>query len=116
MSHAPHINRILAILNSRTAAAWMKVHTGSMTKVDFQRVTVTELHRFPLPVALVSTRSRARLGLPSMRAWERDIGARLTTLVRQLCNRRAPPPDEDRARRLWDELERLVESMYIRSH
>ena len=45
---------LLAIMNSRLSAEYVRNHSASFTKVDFQRITIGELRNFPIPVSVVN--------------------------------------------------------------
>ncbi len=63
----PHV--LVAILNSKVAAEYVRKHTASFSKVDFQKITVGELRQMPIPIAAINPKYRATLGLepPSKR-------------------------------------------------
>jgi hypothetical protein len=54
---------LVAILNSTVAANYVKMHAASFSKVDFQKITVNELRKLPIPTLAVQPSQRRTLGL-----------------------------------------------------
>jgi N-6 DNA Methylase len=98
---------LIALLNSSLAARLVRARCASFLKVDFQRITASELESFPVHLALVPPRIRIGLGL-----WEPDIAAlHVANLVVSLAGRlarlrgvRDGHPDLPRIDRLIDQL------------
>ncbi|HEV3467762.1 MAG TPA: TaqI-like C-terminal specificity domain-containing protein [Pyrinomonadaceae bacterium] len=101
---------LTAILNSAAAAEYVRHHTASFTKVDFQKITVAELRRMPIPTAAIAAGCRKRLGLaPSTRAasaLRRSLAGAASRLAR------SGRPDAAAARRLRERVDALVAEMY----
>jgi hypothetical protein len=102
-------NVLTGILNSATTAEYVLRHAASMSKVDFQRVTIAELRLMPVPVASLNSRHRSLLGLNPPTTTEASLRQRLLTLVRKLSNGAA---DETTTENRRAELDMVVRLMY----
>lgn len=101
---------LAAILNSRATAAYVRQNSGSFTKVDFQRITVAELCRLPVPVTALDAGERLTLGLGAPSGRETTRRHELAGLAAALAKpdaSKAGVPAEMRQR-----LEDLVSQLY----
>jgi Eco57I restriction-modification methylase/TaqI-like C-terminal specificity domain len=78
---------LVAILNSGTVARYVRTHSSSFAKADFQRITIRELRDLPIPVAAISKDWRKPLGLRELRGDERILQRRLKRLAQCLCRK-----------------------------
>ena len=76
---------LVAILNSRVAARYVRSHTASFSKVDFQRIKIGELRRLPIPISALAARHRLRLGFGPPTRREIGLQARVANLTRKLA-------------------------------
>jgi hypothetical protein len=73
-------NVLVAILNSAYVAEYLRSHAASFAKVDFQKVTVSELRELPIPISAIQPSWRATLDVPlasDLEAAQRDRLMRL---------------------------------------
>jgi N-6 DNA Methylase/TaqI-like C-terminal specificity domain len=75
---------LMGILNSGQAAEYVRAHAASMSKVDFQRITVGELQRMPIPAAALEASVREQLGLPPASPQAAALRGELIELVEGL--------------------------------
>jgi hypothetical protein len=80
---------LTGILNSATTTEYVRQHAASMSKVDFQRITIGELQIMPVPVAAIGSRHRAALGLKPPTERESSLRKRLLQIVRKLSQTRS---------------------------
>lgn len=99
-----------AILNSAAAAEYVRHYTASFTKVDFQKITLGELRRLPVPPAAVGGGHRAGLGLAPETGREAAMRERLTALTRELSE--TAPANEKEHQAAWREADEIVMEMY----
>jgi hypothetical protein len=101
----PHV--LVAILNSGPAAAYVRRHTASFSKVDFQKITINELRGMPIPLSALSVG-----GLLSKRGHKSALRVRrrLAATVRALEILRGRDGIEER--RLRRVAENLVEELF----
>jgi hypothetical protein len=104
----PHI--LTAILNSQSAARYVRNATASFSKVDFQKITVAELQRMPIPLAAIDARHRSTVDLPPATKHELSFQQRLIAIAKVLARR---PTDQNLP--LVAELEAIVQAMYTAS-
>ncbi|MEN3368110.1 MAG: hypothetical protein V7609_253 [Verrucomicrobiota bacterium] len=104
----PHI--LTAILNSSSAADYVRHATASFSKVDFQKITVVELQQMPIPLAGIDPEHRYALGLPPATATEILFQQRLIEIVKALSRERTTGNPEAVA-----EFEAIVQEMYTRT-
>jgi TaqI-like C-terminal specificity domain/Eco57I restriction-modification methylase len=97
---------LVAILNSTTVGQYVRTHSGSFAKVDFQRITIHELRDLPIPVAAILKGWRNPLGFPSLRCEEGRLQHKLRRLAQSLY-RQAVPRAEAAVDRLVGKLYRL---------
>jgi hypothetical protein len=103
------VGMLTGILNSATTAEYVRRHAASMSKVDFQRITISELRLMPIPVAAIGPRYRRVLNLRPPTDREHFLRRRLSNLVRKCSETRfgsALP------KRMSLELDNVVKSMY----
>ncbi len=98
---------LTGILNSQTAAAYVRGCAASFTKVDFQRITIAELYDMPIPVAAIHPKHRASLGLARATRKEVRVQQRLLRAVKNLSSQK--PKDYKRSLNC---VERAVKTMY----
>lgn len=101
---------LVAILNSAKAAEYVQAHASSFSKVDFQRITVGELRRMPVPASIVDPPSREDLELSPRSKRESVLLADLVALVDELASDQTP--GEKRAADLRDRLETVVSALF----
>lgn len=101
---------LVAILNSSAAAEYVRHNTAAFTKVDFQKITVGELRRLPIPRAAVKAVHRRALGLPPSTARETALRRLISSSARALA--RAPAHGGARAETLRARLDAAVSKMY----
>ena len=104
------IGVLACILNSATAAEYVRHNTASFTKVDFQKITLGELRRMPIPQAAIKAGYRGKLGLATATERATALQRRLSVIARELS--RLPTPDCPRALRLRAEADAAVAEMY----
>lgn len=107
---AVRTNALIGILNSSVAAEYVRTSTGSYTKVDFQKITVTELRSMPIPMAAIPASGRAMLGVGALGPHERGLRDDVENLVRRLA--RMPSSSGFVAIRLKSDLDAAVSAMY----
>jgi restriction endonuclease TaqI-like protein/N-6 DNA methylase len=79
-----NVYALVGVLNSAVAADYVSKHTASFSKVDFQKIIVSELRHMPIPIAAINPRHRSRLGLPASTERELSLHRRLIALARKL--------------------------------
>ncbi len=104
---------LAGILNSTAAAEYVRHNTASFTKVDFQKITVGELRRMPIPRAAVANEYRNRIGLAPASEREASLHERLSVLSRELSA--DGDGNESTAQGLIREMNRIVTAMYERN-
>ena len=102
-------NVLTGILNSATTAEYVRRHAASMSKVDFQRVTIAELRMMPISIASLNSRHRSLLGLDPPTRTETFLRKRLLGLVRKLSN---GTPNGTTTENRRAELDVVIRSMY----
>jgi hypothetical protein len=102
---------LTGILNPATTTEYVRQHAASMSKVDFQRVTIGELQMMPVPVAAIGSRHRAALGLEPPTERENSLRKRLLNVVRKLSQ---TPPGTAIVENQRLELNAIVKLMYER--
>lgn len=75
---------LVGILNSTAAAEYVRMHTASFSKVDFQKITVGELRKMPIPIAAIDPSHRSALGLRPPTKEEGSLRKRVIRLARKL--------------------------------
>jgi len=100
---------LVGILNSAVATEYVSKHTASFSKVDFQKIIVSELRQMPIPIAAVSPGHRATLGLPPSTERELSLHRRLITLARNLSH--ATPNNNSKTQRLFAEMNAVISAM-----
>jgi hypothetical protein len=75
---------LATLLNSWLVSDWVASNTASFTKVDFQRITVNELRRCPIPALVLTPDLRRRVKLSTATAREEIARADLRTIGRRL--------------------------------
>jgi hypothetical protein len=101
---------LVGILNSSAVAEYVRTHTASYSKVDFQKITITELQQMPIPVSAISPpyRTTMRLSAPTPR--EASFCRRLRSLARELsCT---VSVNEPKVQKLRLRLDGLISAMY----
>ena len=98
---------LTGILNSQTAAAYVRGCTASFTKVDFQKITIAELYEMPIPIAALHPKHRASLGLAPATRKEIRLQQRLVKAVKPLSSQK--PKDYKRSLNC---VENAVKTMY----
>ena len=101
---------LVAVMNSRVAAEYVRCHTASFTKVDFQKITVQELRQMPIPVAALNAHSRRRLGLGRPVKHETNKRSQVRRLARKLVDGTLTRMHQMDAAR--QEIEPAVEHLY----
>ncbi|MCI0628508.1 MAG: N-6 DNA methylase [Acidobacteria bacterium] len=101
---------LVAILNSASAAEYVRSHATSFVKVDFQKVTVQELYAMPIPIAAVKPSERGALGLPEAAPWEQSRCQEILAAVAEWST--GPPTSARAADRFLDRLDRLVGDLF----
>jgi len=101
---------LAAILNSESAATYVRGHAASFSKVDFQRITVQELRAMPIPIAAVRPSCRAALGLSEATASERSRCRTVLAAVAKWCA--SPPSTTYEAERVLDRLDHVVRALF----
>lgn len=104
------IGVLVCILNSATAAEYVRHNTASFTKVDFQKITLGELRRMPIPHAAIKTEHRSQFGLAAASRHATALQRRLSAIAR--AQSRLTAPDCARARRLRAEADAAVAELY----
>jgi hypothetical protein len=74
---------LVAILNSGPVAKHVRTHAASFAKVDFQKITTTELRELPIPASAIEPARRAKLGLPRASQREATLRRQLMRLAKQ---------------------------------
>jgi len=105
------VNVLTGIFNSATTAEYVRRHAASMSKVDFQRVTIAELRMMPIPIASLNSRHRSLLGLDPPTITEVSLRKRLLDLVRKLSN---GTPEGSKTENRRAELDGVIRSIYTR--
>ncbi len=100
---------LVGILNSGTAAAYVRAHTASFSKVDFQRITVEELRQMPVPAAALDAATCIELGLGSQSTRHLALRSELIEVVEGLACEDARGP---RAAGPLDRLEVVVAGLF----
>jgi N-6 DNA Methylase/TaqI-like C-terminal specificity domain len=103
------IHVLVALLNSTHAAEFVRCHTASFSKVDFQRITISELAIFPIPAAAVGRQYRSSLGLHQATAKEVELCKRLNVSAR--CVSRLTS-NSHTVGSLFAEVDEIVSAMY----
>ncbi|MFY9622483.1 MAG: N-6 DNA methylase [Pyrinomonadaceae bacterium] len=103
------IHLLIAILNSTRAAMFVRCHTASFSKVDFQRITTSELALFPIPAAAIGRRHRSSLGLHQATTEEIELCQRLNFLVNYVSRLTSNSPD---VKKRYAEIDEIVSAMY----
>ena len=104
------IGVLACILNSTTAAEYVRHNTASFMKVDFQAITLGELRRMPIPHAAIKAEHRGKLGLASASKRAIALQRRLSAIARE--HSRLASPDGARAQRLRAEADAAVAELY----
>ncbi len=104
------ITTLVCILNSKMVAKYVRTHTTSFSKVDFQKITISELRQLPIPIAAIIPSYRSVLGLGSPNAREAFLCQRLTTLVQELSD--VTSINNVNAEELRSQLDAVVSEMY----
>jgi N-6 DNA Methylase/TaqI-like C-terminal specificity domain len=105
-----NVNALVGILNSAVAADYVSKHTASFSKVDFQKIVVSELRHMPIPIAAVNPGHRSTLGLPASTERERSLHRRLMILVRRLSS--PETIGDSKTEKLLAEMNAVVAEMY----
>jgi hypothetical protein len=109
--HGIHLAALIALLNSGLVAEWLRHNAAAQLKVDYQRVTATELLRLPVPVAALNSFGRralrAQFDAPPFRPAIRSSWFGVP------AGRVGVHSDPRREAELRADLEPLVESMYL---
>jgi len=103
------IHALVALFNSTRAAKFVRCHTASFSKVDFQRITTSELASFPIPAAAIGRQYRSSLGLHHATTEEIELFQRLNfsaSYVSRLTSNSAT--FENR----YAEIDEIVSAMY----
>jgi len=103
------IHALIAILNSTRAARFVRCHAASFSKVDFQRITTTELALFPIPAAAIGRRHRSSLGLHEPTTDELELCQRLNYLVSYVSRLTSTSPN---VAKRHAEIDEIVSAMY----
>lgn len=101
---------LVAILNSAVAADYVSKYTASFSKVDFQKIVVSELRQMPIPIVAVNPGHRSTLGLPASTEQELSLHRRLITIARKLW--RVGATNSSKTERLFAEMNALVSATY----
>ncbi len=101
---------LAGILNSAMAAKYVSGHTASFSKVDFQKITVSELRQMPIPIAALDARHRRALSLAPPTEEESSMRRRLAALARKLS--RMKPENDSKVEELRLEMNAVVSAMY----
>ena len=104
----PHV--LVAILNSKVAAEYVSRHTASFSKVDFQKITVSELRQMPIPLAALNPSFRSKMGLADATGIEIALCRKLATLSRALS--RMAQSNSRAFQRISAEINEIVSTMY----
>jgi Eco57I restriction-modification methylase/TaqI-like C-terminal specificity domain len=104
-----NVYALVGILNSTIAANYVCRHAASFSKVDFQKVTVGELRRMPIPIAALSVGHRSKLGQPASTERELLLRQRLIVVARKLSD--ATVIRKPKAERLIAEVNTVVSAM-----
>lgn len=104
-----NVYALVGILNSAATAEYVSKHTASFSKVDFQKIIVSELRQMPIPIAAVNPGHRATLGLPPSTERELSLHRRLITLARNLSH--ATPINNSKTQKLFAEMNAVISAM-----
>ncbi len=99
---------LVGILNSGRTAAFVRAHAASFSKVDFQRITVEELRRLPVPVAALGASTREGLGLERPSPHELALARELIRIVEELSDVERETDDEER----FEQMEAVVAALF----
>jgi hypothetical protein len=101
---------LVGILNSSAAAEYVKRCAASFSKVDFQKITVSELRQMPIPIAAVGPAYRSTLALSPPTAQESSLCNRLTALAQKLSQ--VTLITDAKTMELRAEMETVVSALY----
>ncbi|MEK6324374.1 MAG: N-6 DNA methylase [Acidobacteriota bacterium] len=104
-----NVYALVGILNSAVAADYVSKHTASFSKVDFQKIIVSELRHMPIPIAAVNPGHRSTLGLPASTERELSLHRRLIALARKLSH--AATINNSKREKLFAEINAVVSAM-----
>jgi hypothetical protein len=104
-----NVYALVGILNSAVAADYVSKHTASFSKVDFQKIIVSELRNMPIPIAAVNPGHRSTLGLPASTQRELSLHRRLIALARKLSH--AATINNSKREKLLAEINAVVSAM-----
>lgn len=111
LPHGINMHVLVAILNSQMIAEHVVKTSASQLKVDFQRLTVGEFERLPIPTSAI-VRLRPQLGLPPRSAKEKKQCDRIAGLTKQIQSTYLDPA-KDGAEALKARLNEAVGALYI---
>lgn len=101
---------LVGLLNSIVVAEYVKTHAASFSKVDFQKITVSELRRMPIPIAAIGSAYRSTLGLSPHTGQEVSLRKWLISLAQRLS--KIASMDNFETQELRVELDAVVSRMY----
>lgn len=105
-----NVEVLVGILSSKIAADYVRAHTASFLKVDFQKITVTELRHMPISIEAVDAFYRPLLGFEPPTEQEIFLCEQLKSLVK--CLSKSETLSYNEAQKLHSQLEEVVMSMY----
>jgi len=80
------IDMLTAFLNSSKAAEYVRLHTASFSKIDFQKITLSELRQMPVPFSLIESKFRSHFSLKPQSEDDRSLCLQLKSLSGKLSN------------------------------
>lgn len=101
---------LVGILNSKVTARYVRRYSSSFTKVDYQKITVSELERLPIPFMAVSPAYRSALALDTPSRQESLLYKQLTATARKLSS--SNMLNEALKQRLHQKLDTILLKMY----
>lgn len=103
---------LTAILNSDIARRYVRKHTGSFLKVDFQKVTIRELRQLPIPITLLNSKQRKALAVNAVPENTKQLVTEISKLSMILTNN---SPAQAQKNQLQKRLDKLITSIYFPS-
>lgn len=102
--------RLTAILNSSVISRYVRENTTSFSKVDFQRITLSELAEIPVPRSLVNARFRRKMGWEIPSAAAVKINKKIFAYARKISLRSGPSQSDTTT--LFSKMEAVVKEIY----
>lgn len=101
---------LVALLNSTVLARYVCRYCGAMSKVRFQKITIREARRLPIPIRALNATQRRALGLPPATSREKVLRRKLASLVRKVL--KTGPRNEREKKMLLSQIDWGVSSMF----